>query len=441
MSSPVRRFLHVCPCLICANEPESELADEHRTINHLVALLDEKRRRRFVGFLASQQGRGGIEQRSQITGLSPPTIRRGMRENRVSVSDSSPRIRQRGGGRQRIEDDDPAVVQALDEWLSDITAGDPMSGMKWTHRSTRQLARALRRRGFPIGYKTVARLWHQRRYSLHTNRKSLAGTHHPDRDRQFRYLVRQRRRYLRNGWPVISVDAKKRELVGNFKNPGRCWRRQPRKVLDHDFRRDAVGIAIIYGIYDVGQNSGYVVIGTSHETAALAVGAIRRWWLRVGRRHDAGAKRLLIEADGGGANGYRKVAWKVALPGLADELQLIICVSHLPPGASKWNLIEHRMFGLISENWTGEPLTSYAVILNFIRHTRSDAGFRCNTVLDRTIDATGVKVNKEAKATVNLKPRRVLPKWNYVIRPHKQTKRPSGWTASSQQARVEDRTD
>jgi hypothetical protein len=414
----VRRPRHVCPCLVCANEPEGELAGEHRTINHLVALLDEKRRRRFVGFLASQQGRGGIEQLARITGLSPKTIRRGIRENRTPTSDCSQRIRRRGGGRKRIEDQDPAVVQAMDELLQDVTAGDPMSGLRWTHRSTRKLARALRRRGFEVGYKTVARLLRQRRYSLRTNRKCLAGTHHPDRDRQFRYLVRQRRRYLLHGWPVISVDTKKRELVGNFKNPGRCWRRQSRKVLDHDFRRDAVGVAVSYGIYDVGQNCGYVVIGTSHETAAFAGGAIRRWWLRVGRRHYAGAERLLIEADGGGANSHRKVAWKVALQGLADEFQLIICVSHLPPGASKWNLIEHRMFGLISENWAGEPLTSYEVILEFIRHTKSDSGFRCHAVLDPTPYATGVKVTKEEKASINLKPRRVLPKWNYVIRPH-----------------------
>jgi hypothetical protein len=421
--------------LICAHDPESELAKEHRTINHLVALLDEKWRRRFVGFMASRQGRGGIEQFARITGLSPKTIRRGIRENRCPDPDDTHRVRRPGGGRKRIEDDDPAVVQARDGLLQDITAGDPMSRWKWTHRSTRTLARALHRQGFRIGYRTVVRLLHQRQYSLRTNRKCLAGTHHSDRDRQFRYLIQQRRRYLRQGWPVISVDAKKRELVGNFKNPGRCWRRQPRKVLDHDFRRDAVGVAIIYGIYDIGRDSGYVVIGTSHETAAFAVSAIRRWWLRVGHRHYAGAKRLLIEADGGGANRPRKRAWKVALQGLADELQLIICVSHLPPGASKWNLIEHRMFSLISENWAGEPLTSYAVILEFIRHTKSDSGFRCHAVLDRTPYVLGVKVTKEAKAALDLKPRRVLPKWNYVIRPHKVDSTLSSHGTESQQAK------
>lgn len=420
MVPKVRRPLHACSCSACARDPRGTLAAEHRTINRLVALFDEKRRRRFVGFLAHQQGRGGIEQLARITGLSPKTIRRGLREIRGPDPELCERVRRPGGGGKRIEDRDPAIVPALDNLLRDVTAGDPMSGFRWTHCSTRKLARALRRQGFRVGYRTVARLLHQRKYSLRTNRKCLARRHDPDRDRQFRYLVRQRRRYLRNGWPVLSIDAKKRELVGNFKNPGRCWRREARQVLDHDFRKDAVGVAISYGIYDVGRNTGYVVIGTSHETPAFAVAAIRRWWLRSGRYHHVGAKRLLLEADGGGANSSRKLAWKAALQELADELHLTICVSHLPPGASKWNLIEHRMFSLISANWAGEPLLGYGMMLEWIRHTQSDKGFRCQATLDRTTYATGVKISKAEKAAMNLRPRRVLPKWNYVIRPHKQ---------------------
>jgi len=310
--------------------------------------------------------------------------------------------------------------------LQDITAGDPSTGMKWTHRSTRKLARALRRLGFRIGYRTVARILHQHRYSLRTNRKCLAGTHDPDRDRQFRYLARQRRRYLKNGWPVISVDAKKREFVGNFKNPGRCWRREPRRVLDHDFRRFAVGVAILYGSYDVGHNDGYVVIGQSHETAAFAVAAIRRWWLWAGRFRYPKAKRLLIEADSGGSNGHRPLVWKAAVQKLADEFQLVICVSHLPPGASKWNRIEHRMFSHISENWAGEPLVSYRVIREMIRHTRSEEGFRCQAVTDRRKYAKGVKATAAERASLNLHRRRVLPTWNYVIRPHKQAEKGPG---------------
>jgi Rhodopirellula transposase DDE domain len=418
MSRNQRRPIHVCTCPRCLAQPKSAFAEEHRAINRLVATMDEKRRRRFVGFLAQQQGRGGIELLARITGLSHKTIRRGMQENQRPPSGESQRVRCPGGGRKRVEQRHPEIVQALDELLQDVTAGDPMSELKWTHKSTAKLCRALRRRGFAIGRKTVARLLRQRKYSLRTNRKCLAGTQDPDRDRQFRFLVRQRRRYLRRGWPVISVDTKKKEMIGNFKNPGRCWRREARKVLDHDFRRDAVGIAISYGIYDVGRNRGFVVIGTSHETAAFAVAAIRRWWLQVGQKQYPRARRLLIEADGGGANGSRPLAWKVELQKLADALGLILCVSHLPPGASKWNLIEHRMFGLISENWAGEPLASYEVMMGFIRHTKSEMGFRCRAMLDRRVYATKVKISKAEKAALNLKPRRVLPKWNYVIRPH-----------------------
>jgi hypothetical protein len=424
MSRKHRREIHACTCESCVTKPQGEIAEEHRAINRLVAGMDEKRRRRFVGFLAHQHGRGGIASLARITGLSPKTIRRGVRESQPPVAEVADRVRRPGGGRKRLEHLNPGVVQALDELLRDVTAGDPMSELKWTHKSTLQLCRALRRRGFVIGRKTVARLLRERHYSLRTNRKCLARTQHPDRDRQFRFLARQRRRYLRRGWPVISVDAKKREMVGNFKNPGRCWRREARKVLDHDFRKDAVGIAICYGIYDVHRNVGFVVVGTSHETAAFAVAAIRHWWLQVGRQHYPDAKRLLIEADGGGSNGSRPVAWKWELQKLADELGLILCVSHLPTGASKWNLIEHRMFSLISENWAGEPLVSYEVMLQFIRHTKSDTGFRCRAALDQKTYATKVKVSKEQRASVHVKPRRVLPKWNYVIRPHRGPAKP-----------------
>ena len=218
---------------------------------------------------------------------------------------------------------------------------------------------------------------------------------------------------------MISVDTKTKELVGNFKNPGRCWRRRERVVLDHDFRRYAVGIGIPYGIYDEGRNAGFVVLGVSHDTAAFAIAAIRQWWLQVGQKHYSKAKRWLIEADGGGSNGTRNWLWKAGLQALADEFQVIIAVSHTPPGASKWNLIDHRMFSLISENWAGEPLESYAVMLKWIQKTRSETGFTCRTCLDRGCYPTGGKITEEEKATIHLKPRRVLPKWNYTIWPRK----------------------
>lgn len=420
MASSSRPPVHACSCVACSQHPKGRTAAKHRAINRLLAFLDEKRRRRFAGFLAAQHGWGGIEAVAIITGLSRKTIRRGLHENRSPRPDKSLRVRRPGGGRKRKEDQDPTLLSALDDLLQDVTAGDPSTGIKWTHRSTRKLARALRRLGFGIGYRSVARLLHQANYSLRTNRKCLAGTHDPDRDRQFRYLARQRRRYLQNGWPVISVDAKKREIVGNFKNSGRCWRREPRRVLDHDFRRYAVGVAVLYGVYDVGHNDGYVVIGTSHETAAFAVAAIRRWWLGVGRRRYAGVRHLLIEADGGGANGSRRLVWKAALQKLADECGLVIAVSHLPPGASKWNLIDHRMFPWISANWAGEPLVSYRVIRELIGHTKAANGFRCRAVLDRRKYANGRKVSAEEKASLHWRPRRVLPTWNYVIWPHRQ---------------------
>jgi hypothetical protein len=313
-------------------------------------------------------------------------------------------------------------LEALEELLRDATAGDPMTGLRWTHKSIRKLSAALRRRGLSVGHAAVARLLRGLRFSLRTNRKLRAGTRDPDRDRQFRYLTRLRRWYLTRGLPVISVDTKKKEWVGNFKNPGRCWRRDSRAVLDHDFATWAVGPGIPYGIYDVGRNAGYVVIGTSRETPAFAVAAIRRWWLEVGRKQYPGARRLLIEADGGGANSSRKSAWKVGLQGLADAFGLIITVTHYPPGASKWNPIEHRMFSLISENWAGEPLVSYETMLKYIRRTRSSTGFHCRARLDTTRYPKGVKVTKEERAKLRLRPRPVLPKWNYTIWPRRSQK-------------------
>jgi hypothetical protein len=309
-------------------------------------------------------------------------------------------------------------VTALEELLADATAGDPGSGMKWTHRSLRTLQKGLKRRGFKASPPTIARLLRDRHFSLRTCRKTKAGTRHKDRDRQFRYLARLRKLYRTLGWPVISVDTKKKELVGDFKNPGRCWRREDRDVLDHDFPSWAIGRAIPYGIYDLAFDDGLVVVGTSHETPSFAVAAIRRWWLDVGRWRYFGKRRLLIEADAGGANAATKWGWKVALQGLAEEFGLIITVTHYPSGASKWNPIDHRMFSLISANWSGEPLASYETILGYIRRTRSSGGFHCRACLDETDYPAGCEATPQARAQVRLKPRPVLPMWNYTIWPH-----------------------
>lgn len=256
-------------------------------------------------------------------------------------------------------------------------------------------------------------------YSLRTNRKRLAKTNDPDRDQQFRLLARRRRRFQRDKCPVISIDCKKKELLGNFKNAGRTWRRHARDVLDHDFPSWADGRAIPFGIYDIERNEGFVVVGISRETSAFVVKTIRSWWLAVGRHKYRGAKRLLIECDCGGGNGPRIWAWKVGLQQLADEFGLTITVGHFPPGASKWNLIEHRMFSLISGNWAGEPLTSYEVVLKYIGATRSTTGFRCRAKLDKSHYPKKTTVTDEQKAAVLLQPNRVLPKWNYTIRPRK----------------------
>jgi hypothetical protein len=301
--------------------------------------------------------------------------------------------------------------------LEDTTAGDPITGLLWTHRSLRKLAQALRRQGIRVAKSTLARLLDQAGFSLRTNRKRLAEVHDPHRDRQFRYLCRLRKLYRARGWPVISVDTKKKEWIGPFKNPGRTWRRTAQAVLAHDFPSCAVGKAIPYGIYDLAHNDGLIVVGTSHETSTFACASIGRWWLMVGRWRYPQARRLLIEADCGGANDYRRWEWKVGLQQLADEFDLAITVTHYPPGASKWNPIDHRMFSLISGNWAGEPLVSYETVLQHIRRTRSATGFHCRAVLDTQEYPTGWRVTATDKAQVRLRPRRVLPAWNYTILP------------------------
>lgn len=311
-------------------------------------------------------------------------------------------------------------MRALQELLRDDTAGDPISSLRWTHRSLRKLCKALRRQGMNLSPPTIARLLRQMHFSPRTCRKRKAGLHDPDRDRQFQYLVRQRKVFLARKWPVISVDTKKKELIGEFKNPGRCWRQKDREVLDHDYPTWAAGRAIPTGIYDLAYNDGLVVIGTSRETPTFEVMGIRRWWLQIGRSRYPQAGHLLIQVDSGGANDHRKWEWKVALQKFADEFRLIIMVTHFPPGASKWNPIEHRMFSLISANWAGEPLISYETILKYVRTTRSSARFHCRACLDRRKYTPQRKVTDEQKRFVLLKRRRVMPKWNYTILPHEQ---------------------
>ena len=302
--------------------------------------------------------------------------------------------------------------------LREETAGDPITGLKWTHKTPANLSRALRRQGFPVGRTTVRRLPREGGYALRVTRKRLSRRHDPQRDRQMRSIARQRRAFQQAGAPMISVDTKKEELVGNFRNAGRTWRRSPLAVLATDFPGDADGKALPYGVYDLQHNRGYLAIGTSHETAEGAVATIRAWWNRVGRSRYAGHAHLLILADGGGANSDRSRRWKAGLQALADEFSLTITVLHYPPGASKWNPIEHRMFSPISQNWAGQPPVNYETILKFLRTTKTATGFRCRASLDTTDYKTGLRLAAQEIAQINVGPHRILPRWNYTIKPH-----------------------
>lgn len=306
----------------------------------------------------------------------------------------------------------------MEKLLQDATAGDPITGLKWTRKTSRNLARELRRKGFNVGHNTVSRLANHLGYTLHGNKKRLSRKQDARRDSQMCYLAGLRNRFLRKKLPVISVDCKKKEKIGLFKNLGRTLRQEPLEVLATDFPSDARGKAIPYGIYDVRNNEGYMTVGVSHETAEFVIAAICRWWLEIGIARFKGCHQLLIQADSGGANSCKSWLWKVGLQRLADEFQLTITVTHYPVGASKWNPIEHRMFSVISANWAGQPLVSYETMLKFIRTSKTETGFYCLAYFDRKMYQTKCKVSPEEKENLNLHRHNLFPKWNYTIRPH-----------------------
>lgn len=301
--------------------------------------------------------------------------------------------------------------------MQDETAGDPMSSLKWTHKSLRQLQKALAAQGITISLPTISRLLSEQDYSLQANRKRLSGKQYPERDQQFAYLVRWRKAYLQRGWPVISIDAKKTELIGNFKNAGRAWRQVPCDVNTYDFLNLALGKAIPYGIYDIGRNCGFVSVGISHDTSEFAVAALRTWWLSVYTTVYAQQRHLLIQADSGGSNGRRRRLWKVSLQKFANEFNLTITVTHFPTGASKWNPIEHRMFSLISANWAGEPLVDYDTLLKFITQTTSSTGFFCQAQLDKTMYETRIQISEQQIAQLACRYHKRLSFWNYTVFP------------------------
>ena len=389
----------------------------------LASVLDERARRHWAASEARAYGWGGVSAVSEATGMAPNTIRKGLTE--LAAGDSDPdaqvtsRLRKPGGGRKRLTETDPQLNEELDHLVAPLTRGDPQSPLRWTCKSTSHLALELSSQGHPISARAVAQLLNDAGYSLQGNRKTLEGTAHPDRNTQFEHINAKVKRFQQRGQPVISVDTKKKELVGPYKNNGREWQRkgEPERVDIHDFPDRELGKVIPYGVFDMSRNEGWVSVGIDHDTAQFAAQAIGRWWHKMGVKRYPDAKALLITADGGGSNGSRCRLWKVALQSLSQRLGLPIHVCHFPPGTSKWNKIEHRMFSHITQNWRGRPLVSHEVIVNLIANTRTRAGLKIRAELDRGRYPTGIKISDAELASLNLKLDSFHGDWNYTISP------------------------
>jgi hypothetical protein len=382
--------------------------------------LDERARRMMAANEACQLGHGGVSRVSRACGLSRVTITKGIQE--LQDRPLAPgRIRRPGGGRLSLLQIDPDLPRVLEGLVEPLARGDPESPLRWTIKSTRSLAAELSAQGHVVSHEKVAQFLRQMDYSLQGNRKTEEGDDHPDRDAQFLNINEQVRKALAAGRPVISVDTKKKELIGNYENQGQQWRKSkfPQKVNGHDFPGPAVPRAYPYGIYDMARNRGFVNVGTDHDTGAFAVASIRGWWRNEGRRLYPDARRLLITADGGGSNGYRLRQWKMELQKLADSAGLSIMVCHFPPGTSKWNKVEHRLFSFITSNWRGEPLRDYETIVRLISGTTTAKGLKVTCRLDRRRYPVGRKVPDKDFATINLKPNSFHGEWNYTISPRK----------------------
>lgn len=389
----------------------------------LSTLMNERMRRQWAAAEAKSYGWGGIRAVSGATGLSPNTIAKGLSE--LAARQANPtaaietRLRAVGAGRKRCTQLDTELAASLEQLVDPVTRGDPESPLRWTCKSTTQLADELTRQGHPVSPSTVGRLLKVAGYSLQSNRKTKEGGDHPDRNAQFEHINVTVRAFQKRGQPVISVDTKKKELIGNFKNGGREWhpKGEPEEVKVHDFMDKKLGRAIPYGVYDLTQNEGWVSVGTDHDTAKFAVEAIHRWWKKMGAKRHDGATQLLITADGGGSNSSRCRLWKVALQDLATKLDMPIHVCHFPPGTSKWNKIEHRMFCQITQNWRGRPLLSHEVIINLIANTTTEQGLRIEAELDTATYPLGTKVTNDELDMVKIKRHKFHGDWNYAIRP------------------------
>jgi transposase len=385
----------------------------------LAGFLDERLRRIVAAAEAKAIGYGGISIVSRETGVSRHAISLGCEELKHPEKVTGKRIRKEGGGRKRTIDKDPVLRQDLESLIEPVSRGDPESPLRWTCKSVRKLSDELNQKGHQISHKLVAELLHKMGYSLQANQKTLEGASHPDRNAQFEYINHKVKEHQAIEQPVISVDTKKKELIGDFKNGGRELRPKgnPEKVRVHDFEIPELGKDSPYGVYDVTWNRGWVNVGIDHDTAAFAVESIRRWWQLMGEERYPEAKQLLITADSGGSNGYRTKLWKLELQKLANETGLSISVSHLPPGTSKWNKIEHRLFSFISQNWRGKPLVSHAVIVNLIAATTTTEGLRVQCQLDTKSYPTGIKVSDKEMASVNIQRDSFHGEWNYTISP------------------------
>jgi hypothetical protein len=390
--------------------------------------MDERLRRQWVASEAQSFGRGGVSAVSRATGMSRNTVRRGMAETALRKAKPkapvSTRIRSPGGGRKALTESDPGLWGALEALVEPMSRGDPRSPLRWTCKSTTQLAGELTRQAHPISPWTVGSLLKAGGYSLQSNRKTKEGSSHPDRNAQFEFINAAVERFQQRDQPVISVDTKKKELIGQFSNGGQEWRPQgePEEVRVHDFMDKTLGKAIPHGVYDLNENEGWVSVGIDHDTARFAVQAITRWWHKMGARRHPRARELLIMADGGGSNGSRCRLWKVALQDLATRLGIPVHVSHFPPGTSKWNKIEHRMFCHITQNWRGRPLVSHEVIVNLIAAVTTRTGLKIRAELDRGTYPSGIKVTEAEFQTLHLKPQTFHGDWNYALLPKRKIK-------------------
>jgi transposase len=399
------------------DDDEARIGQKYEALREV---MDERMRRLWAATEARALGYGGVSLVARATGLSRPTVMAGMKElDGTTAPTPTDRVRRKGAGRPRATDSDAGLRSALEALVEPTTRGDPMSPLRWTCKSLRTLAEELQRQGHAVSHETVSRVLQELGYSLQANRKTREGAEHPDRNAQFEHIAQRVQEFQQRAQPVISVDAKKKELVGDFKNAGREWhpQGQPPEVRVHDFQDKELGKALPYGIYDIGANTGWVSVGVDHDTPEFAAESIYRWWREMGCKTYPDARELLITADGGGSNGVRPRLWKVALQRMADATGLTINVCHLPPGTSKWNKIEHQMFCHITRNWRGRPLESLEIVVNLIANTTTTKGLRVRAGLDTDEYPKGIKVDDATMASLQLTPDEFHGEWNYAIAP------------------------